>query len=335
MHGGVVDNMRGAIDAFGVATAYRIGLRCKPPARMLGGQTRRSLPAPTNGGLEDWGGGAALAAGLRCSGHRILRWGSGSPTMRGWQAASDKRFVFLMDRVDKAQKRTASLADAVGAHMDMEAHVEDIVRQSIGSMTEMQQRKIDNRLDEKQKHRDSALRTVQRHSKEIRATTKTAPAMAAAPPQAARTTPLGLNIVVITSFKSDTPRNQLVSERLQVAECMKPLLIRDMMEVFAPFIIGAMLHARSARRVHIVAELVSFRRSPVVVMDGVDCKRCTTLQKPQEVRARNKRLIALQRSKQVETYQAVCWCSNAEVFMNEACLVRHNFAAGTTRQQVV
>lgn len=88
--------------------------------------------------------------------------------------------------------------------------------------------------------------------------------------------------MVIAGFKSDTPRGALIAQ----------IILRDM-EVFAPFIPGAVLriqcHGGSASARSLVS---AFRqRSLTARMDGGDCRLHATMMKSPEMRVRNERLM--------------------------------------------
>lgn len=137
----------------------------------------------------------------------------------------------------------------MGSRLDVvEARIEDVARQNMQSMTEVPQQRIEDRSMEQQEQLDAVLRTatedIRGNSKAVAGVTA-AHARAAAIAAAARQRPQQVqqydpDIVVIAGFKSDSPR-ALMTAWVHVTGTMRPFMTRDA-EVFAPCILGAVLH---------------------------------------------------------------------------------------------
>lgn len=162
-------------------------------------KTRRGEHEPTNGELLDF--------------------------MRGMQASSDRRFQEIATRLDKGERRQDQLEQAMGTRLDIvEARVEDIARQNLQGMTTAEKESLDNRFRDQQEELDAMLRTVTKHTDDIRGATKAVEAAAktqaaaaaaavAAPASSARTGPSHFDpdVVVIAGFKPDSPRGALMA----------------------------------------------------------------------------------------------------------------------------
>lgn len=170
--------------------------------------------------------------------------------MRSMQASADHKFQDIAERLSRGEKRQDQLELAVGKRMDgVEAHLSNLNRQCAA-----QKKDIDHRLDIQQKQFEEVLKTVNRHTEDIRDNARATEAATAA---ASRTSaaassqagpqrsgqPYETDIVVIAGFKRDSPKGALMSAWQQCSDAMTPFMTLDM-EISAPFILGAVLHVR-------------------------------------------------------------------------------------------
>lgn len=145
-------------------------------------------------------------------------------------------------------------------------------------------------------------------------------------------------LVIIGGFKKETPRGQLeeVWAKQMLKEIEKHIDLRTY-EVFCPYMLSSVLFARCPDSASARAFVALIRRLNLVVrLKGVDYNIWGTLQKPKEVKARNRRLMRLvgylkdflgPEVQQNENYKCVCW-SSGTIIMNDTriCKVVHTGA---------
>lgn len=145
--------------------------------------------------------------------------------------------------------------------------------------------------------------------------------------------------MVIGVFKPDTPKEGILAAWSTVKDNLCAFLSADM-EIDPPFLLGSVLHIQcpgpSASR-YVAA---AFRqRSISMTMENMQYKLHSSLQKPPDIRARNKRLMRaaatihefFERHLQIETHKTSCWRSSTSVILGKrVCTTRHNLTEGTT-----